>query len=256
VPREEVGKWLGLALSCNNIGLVLSPLFGGVIFHAAGKYAVFGTMMGLIAVDAIFRLLMIAKPIRLRESRVQSVETVKESTIGSFDAVQGNALARVEVIPVLSRLPSSQPDLTVGIPATRMTGILRLVRSPRLLAALYGIFINECLNASLMAVVPLFVNKHFGWNTLGGGLIFLTIAIPSIGGFVAGWLSDRFGPKRVAVSGLLIAGPIVILLRLVRHKDIHQIVLFCVLLTIIGMWLTCFNSRISTDNHQTYRYLN
>jgi MFS family permease len=234
VPREEVGKWLGATLSCNNIGMVLSPLFGGVIYHAAGKYAVFGTMMALLVVDAILRLLMIAKPMRVREDCVDSLKSTESSTLSSHDIAKEDVLVGTEKSLTPSRYLGNQPMVTTAIPTTRVTGILRLIRSPRLLAALYGIFLNECTNASLMAVVPLFVKDFFGWSTLGAGLIFLTIAIPSIGGFLAGALSDRFGPKRVALSGLLIAGPIIILLRLVWHKSTQQIVLFCALLTLIG----------------------
>jgi hypothetical protein len=212
----------------------MSPLFGGVIYHAAGRYAVFGTTMALIAVDAILRLLMVAEPIRPREDQVDSVERTKESRIDSIFVANGDHLASGKISSTTSQWPSNQPMPVEEVPIARVTGILRLIRSPRLLAALYGIFLNEVLNASLMSVIPLFVDRTFGWNTLGAGLVFLTIAIPSIGGFLAGSLSDRFGPKRVAVSGLLITGPTVILLRLVRHKMKQQMVLFCGLLTIIG----------------------
>jgi MFS family permease len=229
VPREEVGKYLGLALSANNVGLVLSPLFGGIIYHRAGKYAVFGTMMALIGVDAVLRLLMIAEPRRVRIDHAEKTRQSNFSTVESSVAVE----------PKNTLLPSQRPNkpvLSLEIPGstTRVTGILRLIRSPRLLSALYGIFLNECLNASLMAVIPLFVAKTFHWSTLGAGLIFLTIAIPSLGGFLAGSLSDRFGPKRVASCGLVIAGPTVILLRFVEHNSTRQVVLLCALLTIIG----------------------
>jgi MFS family permease len=229
VPREEVGKYLGLALSANNVGLVLSPLFGGIIYHSAGKFAVFGTMMGLIGVDATLRLLMVAEPRRVR------IDTAEKTRQSSFDAAERNAVVGPENTLLSSPRPN-KPVLHLQIPGstTRVTGILRLIRSPRLLAALYGIFLNECLNASLMAVIPLFVAKTFHWNTLGAGLIFLTIAIPSLGGFLAGSLSDRFGPKMIAGCGLVIAGPTVICLRFVEHDTTRQVVLLCALLTVIG----------------------
>lgn len=234
VPREAVGKWLGMALSCNNVGLVLSPLFGGILYHAAGKYAVFGTTIALIAVDATLRVLMIEKPRYVRQREKNSAEKRGGDTSGSLDFVDSiNVVCPAHKLLPAQR-PSSRPRLSLEIPTTRLPGVLRLVRSPRTLAALYGIFLNECLNASLMAVIPLFVKNTFNWNTLQAGLIFLTIAIPSIGGFVAGGLSDRFGPKVVATSGLVIAGPTIILLQLVDHDSIKQMVLLCALLSITG----------------------
>jgi len=247
VPREEVGKWLGAALSCNNIGLVLSPLLGGIIYHAAGKYAVLGTTMALIAVDAMLRLLMVAEPRHIRQDRIGRAEKTNDHTLGILGAAESNAVSGLGNSLLPSQCPSNRTTQTSEIPTTRVTGILCLIRSPRLLASLYGIFLNECLNASLMAVIPLFVNNTFKWNTLGAGLIFLTIAIPSIGGFLAGWLSDRFGPKRVATTGLLIAGPTVILLRLVQHNSTQQIVLLCALLTIIGIATNLFLASLSAD---------
>lgn len=234
VPRDEVGKWLGVALSANNIGLLMSPLFGGIIYHGAGKYAVFGTMMALIGVDAILRLLMIAEPRRVR------LEHAEKSRHSSLDSMAHTPLQQFPNHP-------NRPKLTLQIPTTRVTGILRLIRSPRLLAALYGIFLNECLNATLLATIPLFVIKGFHWNTLGAGLIFLTIAIPSLGGFLAGQLSDRFGPKPVAAAGLLIVGPTIILLRLVEYNSTKQIVLLCALLTVVGVATNLFLASLSAD---------
>lgn len=218
VPRNEVGKWLGVALSCNNIGMVLSPLFGGVIYDAAGKYAVFATTMALIGLDMFFRLFVIVEPKQTTTktlSRIQTPESENTNCSG----------------PQLS----SSNGKTPNSPATRGSGILRLIRSPRLLVALYGIFLNECLNTTLTAVLPLFVDKTFGWSTLGAGLIFLTIAIPSIAGFAFGSLSDRFGPKVIATIGMSVAGPAIILLRLVKHDGMKQVALLCALLTITGI---------------------
>lgn len=221
VPRDEVGKWLGVALSCNNIGMVLSPLFGGVIYDAAGKYAVFAGTMALIGLDMLFRLFMIVEP---RQATAKTMSRLNTPESKNTNSPAPSLWSSDEKVPKL--------------PTTRGSDILRLIRSPRLLAALYGIFLNECLNTSLTAILPLFVDKMFGWNTLGAGLIFLTIAIPSIGGFAFGWLSDRFGPKIIATIGMMIAGPTIILLRLVKEDGMQQIVLLCALLTIIGTFPT------------------
>ncbi|KAE9983415.1 hypothetical protein BLS_004384 [Venturia inaequalis] len=230
VPRNEVGKWLGVALSCNNIGMVLSPLFGGVIYDAAGKYAVFATTMALIGLDMFFRLFVIVEPKQTTTKTLSRIQT-PESENTNYSGPQ----------------LSSRNGKTPNSPATRGSGILRLIRSPRLLVALYGIFLNECLNTTLTAVLPLFVDKTFGWSTLGAGLIFLTIAIPSIAGFAFGSLSDRFGPKIVATIGMSVAGPAIILLRLVKHDGIKQVALLCALLTITGIAINLFLASLSAD---------
>ena len=48
VGKDEVGQWMGTAMSCNNVGIIISPLFGGILYDKAGKMAVFGIMIALV----------------------------------------------------------------------------------------------------------------------------------------------------------------------------------------------------------------
>src|SRR3954454_3158463 len=32
VGKDEVGQWMGTAMSCNNIGIIISPLLGGIVY--------------------------------------------------------------------------------------------------------------------------------------------------------------------------------------------------------------------------------
>ena len=50
-----------------------------------------------------------------------------------------------------------------------------------------------------------------------------------------GACSDKYGPRWLAASGLLLAMPFFVLLRLVTHDSLSQKVLLCVLLTLIGI---------------------
>lgn len=117
----------------------------------------------------------------------------------------------------------------------RLPVIIKLIRSPRLLAALYGCFINECIVASLCAVTPHFVNSTFNWTSLQAGLLFLTIAIPAFAGPLAGALVDKLGACWVAIVGFLLTTPSLILLRLVDHNSKDQMILLCGLLTLASM---------------------
>ena len=47
VGKDEVGKWMGTAMSCNNIGTIISPMLGGIVYDKAGKLAVFAIMISL-----------------------------------------------------------------------------------------------------------------------------------------------------------------------------------------------------------------
>src|ERR1700722_16464256 len=58
VSRDEVGQWMGTAMSCNNIGIIVSPLLGGIIYDKSGKMCVFAIMVALGAMDVVLRVLM------------------------------------------------------------------------------------------------------------------------------------------------------------------------------------------------------
>jgi MFS family permease len=38
---------MGTVMSCNTIGIIISPLLGGIVYDKAGKKAVFGIMLSL-----------------------------------------------------------------------------------------------------------------------------------------------------------------------------------------------------------------
>ena len=117
---------------------------------------------------------------------------------------------------------------------SRVPTMVILLKSPRLLAALYGVFVNFTLLACFDAVLPLYVTETFGWGSLGGGLIFLCVALPSLGAPLVGMVSDRHGPRWISVCGFLLTTPPLVLLRLITHNSLSQIVLLCALLTLSG----------------------
>jgi MFS family permease len=88
------------------------------------------------------------------------------------------------------------------------------------------------------SVIPLFVQETFHWNSIGAGLIFLSIFMPSFLAPLVGWVADRYGPRWLCVTGFIFIIPFWILLRLVTHDSLGQKVLLCALLALIGIGLT------------------
>jgi MFS family permease len=62
--------------------------------------------------------------------------------------------------------------------------------------------------------------------------------VPSFLAPLVGWASDKYGPRWLTVSGFILAIPFWVLLRLVTHDSLSQKVLFCALLSLIGVSLT------------------
>ncbi|KAG6986698.1 hypothetical protein G7Y79_00073g097970 [Physcia stellaris] len=126
-----------------------------------------------------------------------------------------------------------------------------LLSSKRLMSAVYGSFINTTLTCAFDSVLPLFVKKTFGWNPTAAGLIFLTIAFPSILGPLAGAIADRFGPRPVALCGFAIATPALALLGLVRDGNVGMQALLGVLLTIVGIGNSAVYAPLGADMSAT-----
>lgn len=246
VGKDEVGQWMGTAMSCNNIGMLISPMLGGIVYEKSGKLALFAIMISLGAFDIVLRLLM-KEPQREFASVTIAVAVPEETTEKTKSKPQVNTTFISTPSDSDSDTSSTAPTSKKPRPTSRVAGILTLIRSPRLLAALYGVFVNECLVNALCAILPLFVYTKFTWTSLPAGLLFLCIAIPAFGGPFAGYLSDRFGARWIAVTGFCLTAPLLILLRLVDHDTMQQKVLLCALLTLVGACLILFLAPLGAE---------
>jgi MFS family permease len=101
--------------------------------------------------------------------------------------------------------------------------------------------------ASLCTIVPLFVQNVFKWNSLGAGLTFLCVAVPTASGYVAGGMTDRYGARVAAVLGFMVTTPALLLLRLVDHNTLPQKVLLCAVLALVGVGLSLSLAPLATD---------
>lgn len=231
VGKDEVGQWMGTALSSSSIGLIVSPLLGGVVYDKAGLWGVLGMMIGLIALNIILISSMIEKHTAEKyytdghQPHGNSYDTFASTTTTDGTAPVNSAAILEDNSSIHSKRSSTKTT----------PPLLRLIRSPRVLAGAYGVFTQFGLLASFDAFLPLFVQRRFGWGSLGAGLIFLNIAIPALAGPFAGRISDKYGARKVATLGCLLTVPPLCCLRLVgRVGSSDQVVLLCGLLVLIG----------------------
>ena len=238
VGRDEIGQWMGTALSSSSFGLIVSPLLGGIVYAKAGYMAVFAMALSLIIVDILVRLSMIEKKTAAKYEPPGS--TFENGLYGTFthpDQDASNASPNPcgprndpADAPLLHH--ESQHDTEKR---NRMPTIIVLLGIPRLLAAIYGIFVNVSILAAFDGVLPLYVKKVFHWDSLAAGLLFLCIAIPALTGPLVGKMSDRLGPRWIAVAGCSLAAPPLILLRLVANDTMKDKILLCGLLVCCGV---------------------
>ena len=227
-------------MSSASVGFIISPLLGGVVYAKAGYLYVFAMALGLIVIDILMRLIMIEKKTALkyslsdeRATEASDQDTLVDSTTREHGHSNGTtSLSKSdnasENTPLLSTMP--------GQKKRQKPTILVLLSIPRILAAMYGIFINVSILAAFDGVLPLYVRGIFHWDSFAAGLIFFCLAIPELSGPLVGTLSDKVGPRWVAVAGCSLVAPPLVLLRLVTRDTLEQKILLCCLLACCGMF--------------------
>ena len=261
VERDEIGSWIGFALSGVNLGVLVAPVLAGILYEKAGYYAVFAVCLAIIAIDLIAALLLIDKK-RARKWSPSSQQASGSSKHGSSNStrpvIEESDGSQYSGRPIatnpdgddrndrLAAYPSSQVDEVSPLlknssgkdkispkkwfPTTRA-----LLASPQILAALYSTFVHSTLHTSFDAVLPRFVQSTFHWNSSGAGLIFLTLTVPALMTPLFGLLSDRYGRRIVALGGFALTIPSLALLGLVQNADLSKKILLCVFLVLVGI---------------------
>ncbi|KAL2358651.1 major facilitator superfamily domain-containing protein [Cryomyces antarcticus] len=240
VGQQEIGKAMGVVSMTIPLAMLCAPTLGGILYERQGYSAVMAVMFALAGVDLLLRMATIEKSVA-----VQWLEpTVKETLDielaleladrGVYDAKKvASSIHVVELSPALAR-PSDQG---CSIFRTAVSA-LRVLMNPRLLANLWGCFIQTGLMCVFDAVLPLLVMQVFGWNALKAGLSFIPLLLPCVLiDPIAGFLSDRHGSRLLAGGGFILTIPCLISLRFVTHDSPHQIGLLMGLLLFNGLAL-------------------
>lgn len=258
---NDVGEKSGYALSSATLGVITGPLLGGIVYRHTGYDAVVALMIALVALDILLRCFMIEKKIarRWQETtppkpsssilpRDQNAVYISNGTFGSpksipnghTRAVRSMSKPEDENVKIASEQHSLLQKPVCSDRNQNLPPLYHLISSPRILADIGAVLITYILLASFDSDLALFVKQMFRWNAGGAGLIYLTIALPSLLSPVVGRLSDKFGARWIIAAGFAINFVCVTLLRLVTTNSLSQIVLLCVLMTIIGNYLTFY----------------
>ncbi|KIW08795.1 uncharacterized protein PV09_00729 [Verruconis gallopava] len=254
VPTDEVGKSMGYVFFAMSVGMIAGPLLGGVVFDKGGYNAVFGMIYALIGVDIAMRFFMIetkdAKKWKEVEDRGKSQASVEKGEPNDSEgleppqSISNNTLDIVEDGEMAStggrhRVENFEPEILVtgSRIKRRVPALVTLLKSRRLLCALWACLVVATLFSHFDSVLPLFVHETFGWDPTAAGLIFIPLLLPSFASPIIGWAVDKFGPRWITTTGFLLFAPIEVLLRFVTHDTLGQKAVLCVLLALLGLSL-------------------
>ncbi|KAK7969141.1 Major facilitator superfamily domain protein [Apiospora saccharicola] len=231
-----VGVALGYVGIAMSVGLIVAPVVGGAVYRAAGYYAVYYIAFGIVALDIVMRFFMIEKKV--------SRQWIKDEKPVSAARSNGDVEKQAD------SADDAGIELTKTEAGTSSTGGEHngaAVKSPRLLAALYGLFAQAGIMMGFDAVLALFVKETFDWDSTAAGLMFLAIFLP---GFIApgvGWLADRYGAKWPSLGGFICCVPLLVCLRFVSENTTAHKVLLCILLALLGSALVFSNTPLMAE---------
>jgi MFS family permease len=220
---------MGFALSGMSFGVLIGPLLGGIVFAKSGYSAVISMMVGLILIDICLPFGFVEKRVAEEwwEARTHKVDETTR-LLGEGPVASEIALGH--------HTQSQMQDKT-------NSQLRTLLKSPQILAALWGVIVQLTILASFDAVLSVFLEETFDWSSLDVGLAFLALALPvTLLGPLAGTISDHIGPRWPAVMGCLLATPPLVLLQLVTHPATTQTTVLVVLLVLIGRLLISITS--------------
>lgn len=221
VDPRDIGRCMGFALSSMSFGILVGPLLGGFVFAKAGYYAVIAMMAGLVLLDMCLPFGFVEKRTARKWLETVSNEADEDTGLLSDAPTSSEAASEFQGQPPISKHKSNYMGA--------------LLKSPQILAALWGVIVQLIILTSFDAVLTVFLEETFEWSSLEVGLAFLCLALPlTMLGPVAGTISDRYGPRWPAIIGCLLTAPPLILMQLITHPSTSQTAALILLLISTG----------------------
>ncbi|KAL8305903.1 hypothetical protein RB597_003429 [Gaeumannomyces tritici] len=225
--HDTAGPSIGLFMDYISIalsgGLLVSPLIVGVLYETHGYYSVYSVAFALIVLDI------------LPEVVEDSAGSQSDSSASSASDAAGEQEKKIGVAATTAAAAPAQLD---AAPKGGLANhhYVRLIRSPRMLAALTGVAVHAAVIVSLEVTVPLFVKNTYGWNSTAAGLVLLASMLPSLLSPVIGAISDKYGAKWPSFIGFLLSIPVLACLRFAEiDSTLAQKVTLVALLTVLGI---------------------
>ena len=219
--QDQLGTAVGIAMLGWTSAILIGPVLGGLVYAAAGYYAVFYMVFGILALDILLRSVMIERNVAARWSGSKESET--------------------------SRPPFAEQPAPIAATQKTRWPVLALLQTPRVLMSLWGAFVQAITTMAFDSTLALHVSRVFGFNSNGAGLVFLALVVPSLLSPFVGKVMDCTGRGcLIAAVSWAVACPALVLLRLVDVNvsvagnapgSTNQLVLLCALLAVVGLTL-------------------
>jgi MFS family permease len=245
VGPENLGKTIGSIFSFISVGGFAAPTIGGVVYRKAGENGVLGVSIGIIAIDLIMRLLVIEKKVAKKYDEKDPNHRLHSDNNDQHEG-DDNDTDHNENSPLLGSKSEDEDPRYILAPPEDQPWILRHIpillcfKHPSLWMAFLIALTQALFLSSFDATIPTHASSLYGFDSLKSGLLFLPLGILDlIMGPLAGWATDKYGTKLLAVAGYTWLVPALILLRIpsMLSPQSKSVAVYCVLLSICGVGL-------------------
>jgi len=251
VGPENLGKTIGSIFSFISVGAFAAPVVGGTVWKQSGQAGALGVSVGVIGVDLLMRLLVIEKKVAKRYEDSDPDSTVSgrgNRANGGDDESNENDQESAEQddsSPLLQNKDEKEDEMYKLAPPEKQRAIFRHLpilltfRSSSLLLAFLVGMIQAFLLSSFDSTLPTHAQEYYGFDSLKSGLLFLPLgALDLVMGPIAGWATDKYGTKALAVAGYLWLVPALVLLRVPQAEPLGKnLAIYCVVLALNGAGL-------------------
>jgi MFS family permease len=178
---NNLGATMGSVMTANTIGNLAGPPLGGFLFDSIGKLFPLYFCAGICIVDTIVRLTIRSGILSLEYPEYSSTESTSENR------------------PLLAVEDPDNPS------AQKSISIWKLTANVEMSMTLLSIIVGEGVLTGIEPTMPLYLGSRLGLSAASIGMLWICISIPKMFACTwAGFLSDRYGRKKITALGLLI----------------------------------------------------
>ncbi|KAJ5556169.1 hypothetical protein N7494_000084 [Penicillium frequentans] len=209
---ERLGSRMACGSASLTWGILCGPIAGGFLFWKFGTGGALGVPIALLGVDFILRMLIVQENEDITKDDEQEDSPLLETSVSS--------------------------DLSLGFWDSL---------HPIMLGVIFCVFVISSILSAFEATLPLFVLDTYHWSSLGAGLIFLPMTIPSILSTHIAHFVRRFVPRTIVMTGFFLMAVPMVSLRWAQGNTIHHEIALISLLFIIAFCVTTVQAIIMGD---------
>ncbi|CAG8411246.1 unnamed protein product [Penicillium salamii] len=233
---ETVGEFMAYGSLSFTWGMLMGPVFGGLLYDHFGSVGAFGLPIAMLVVDIILRVLIIERDNKSVSGAI--VEAPRETDAST---------ASQEETPLLAGSPRAhRPSLS-----------LRDFLDTRLATTILIEITISSIISVFETTLPLFTIETYQWAPTNAGLVFLGLTLPSFFSIpLARYTSKRSWDRRkiVAIELVLCSLPMVGL-KWTQGSTLQQELLFIALISFVGLFLTTCQAQVLAEVSESIRQI-